>query len=181
MKKVIMFIVAVTLSSAVFASGQPKYFQQVNDAGYLVCADESGAKGYNEITVDEFTGNPQKGECANLMGAYFEDDGINLSKADLRGADLREAYLSGAYLSGANMRGANLKGADLSEAYLILANLNEANLIGTNLQGADLRGADLSKTHLLVWAKLNGAKYNDKTILPFDDAEAKRRGMIKVE
>ena len=54
-----------------------------------------------------------------------------------------------------------------------LADLRESDLKLANLSGADLRGVDLSG------ADLEGTKYNDKTTLPFDDAEAKEKGMVK--
>ena len=120
---------------------------------------------------------------AKLSGAKLYQTGM--SRADLSEADLSKANLKGIYLSWAKlvranlsssdiseaiMIGADLSGADLSGAYLIWTDMSKTNLRGTNLSGVDLREVDL-----------NGAEYNDKTILPFDDIEAKRRGMIKVK
>ena len=247
-------------------SEQPKYFLQADNNGDFVCRDNSGIKGYNDISVEEFITDPKKGECANILYPDFDSgtnlSGANLIKANLSGANLRKADLSTAFLYEADLRGAILidadldnanvnktymVGANLSGAYLIgthfiganlnkanfsgahlsgdarpstthltgvnrrnRANLSEANLREANFSGAymeasflirtDMRGADLRKTHLsgadlreadlretnmsgadLDNAKLIGAKYNDNTILPFNDAEAKRRGMIKVQ
>lgn len=86
----------------------------------------------------------------------------NLSNADLHGADLRTADLSGSILAKAN----------LSEARLDRAKLNKADL-----RGADLRSCNLSEARL-NGANLYGAFFNQKTRLPFDKAEAIRRGMI---
>ena len=216
MKKTIIFIVAVTLSGAVFAGGfedfrmqssltafdaqvvnsidvkmpnsaidsfvtkgryKPKYFLQ-NENGHFICADESGIKGYNEISVSKFISNPKKGECAYLVGAplhYVNLSGVNMRGANLSGADLTGADLRGAYLSGANLSKTNLRGT-----YLIGTDLRQANLNGAYLTGADLRNSDLSGTSLKE-TKLNGTKYNSNTTLPFDDAEAKRRGMVKTD
>lgn len=86
----------------------------------------------------------------------------NLTLADLHGADLRTADLSGSILAKAN----------LSEARLDKAKLNKADL-----RGADLRSCNLSEAGL-NGANLYGAFFNQKTRLPFDKAEALRRGMI---
>ena len=299
MKKMMIFVIAITLSGAAFAgdfenlrtqlnltaldaqtinsadiiipigiqgditetvnSAKPKYFFQTDDNGNFVCADKSGIRGYNKITVDEFLTNPKKGECtslintdlsgANLINAELNGanlinadlsvaflykanlSGVILIKADLDNANLNKTYmvgadLSGAYLIGTHFIGANLNKANFSKAHLSgdalpsathltgvnrrsRANLSEANLSeanfseayldaafliradlrgtdmrNTQLRGADLREADLRGTNMsgayMNGAKLINAKYNDKTNLPFDDAEAKKRGMIKV-
>ena len=86
----------------------------------------------------------------------------NLTRADLHGADLRTADLRGTILTKAN----------LSEARLDKAKLNRADL-----RGADLRSCNLSEASL-TGANLYGAFFNQKTRLPFDKAEAIRRGMI---
>ena len=196
MKKAIIFAIAISLSGTVFANGinsietkekswsyTPEFFLQRDDNGSFVCKNKSGIKGYNEITINELMEYPQKGECANLngtdlSGAYLR--GANLSGADLRGTDLSKTYLRGADLRWTILSDANLKEANLKYASLSDANLNDADLSGADLSGAYLRWADLSGADL-SGAVLNEAKYNNKTILPFDDAEAKKRGMIKMK
>ena len=199
-------------------SEQLKYFLQPSDKDDYVCADKSGTEGYNDITVDEFIADPQKGECANLMGAAL--NGVNLSMAKLSGANLKEADLRWAILSGADLSWANLEGADLKFVILNKATLNKANLKsvnlkwsslesaklrwanlkGADLEGASLRGADLFKAILISadlklsnlvgvdmrWTDTNktnlkGARYNLSTILPFNRAKAKKRGMKEVK
>ena len=166
------------IDSVVTKSVQPKYFLQVSDRGDFICADKSGIEGYNEITVSELKANSRTGECADLVAAKLSN--TDLSGANLNGANLIVANLSGANLSGAHLSGANLKVANLSGA-----NLSDVHLYRANLSGADLSMVDLSgicmDTAIFEKTNLKGAKYNDKTILPFGDAEAKRRGMIKVE
>jgi hypothetical protein len=77
-----------------------------------------------------------------------------------------------------------LWGADLARSKLEKVNLAGANLPRADLSGADLRGADLSGASLLMTnlkdAKLEGAIFSERTILPFDRAEAERRGMVFV-
>ena len=195
-----------------------KYFFQTNGNGNLVCADESGVKGYNKIAVNKFLFYPQKGECADIRGANLR--GYDLRKANLNGADLRGVELSWADLSKVDLRRSNLSGAklyqtrmsradlresdlsnsnlsgiylswaDLRMANLSSSNLSESIMIGADLSGADLSGSDLAWTDLretkLMEADLSGvflkwAKYDSKTTLPFDDNEARKRGMIKMD
>jgi hypothetical protein len=77
-----------------------------------------------------------------------------------------------------------LWGTDLKNAKLEKANLSGANLPRADLTGADLTGADLTGANLIMArlreAKLQGAIFNERTILPFDRKEAERLGMIFV-
>jgi len=103
----------------------------------------------------------------DLRGLYLY--GAQLKNVDLRGADLDTTQLGHADLTGADLRGAKMVGAYLYKA---------------NLAGADLRGAVFSKKlngAELTRVNLTGAKFDEKTVLPFAEAEALRRGMVKVE
>jgi len=102
------------------------------------------------------------------------------------GKDLRGAYLYGAQLKGADFRGANLDKtelahADLRNADLRGANLKRAYLHGADLSGADLRGAVLPDPMKLHHVKLEGARFDAQTQLPFAEEEALTRGMVKVD
>jgi len=129
---------------------------------------------------------------ANLTGAslYCAD----LSGADLRGADLRKTILQ--YINLRNTKfsrrtkinerwrrisllvsnqvekpyrwhGAELKDADLQGADLSRTIMHYADLRGANLRNANLMGADFSNTQRIAGVDLNGAKYNQDTILPY--------------
>jgi len=120
--------------------------------------DEAAINAIESMTheeTEEITANAKLPESEELPRP-------NLSNADLHGADLRTADLSGSILAKAN----------LSEARLDRAKLNQADL-----RGADLRSCNLSEARL-NGANLYGAFFNQKTRLPFDKAEAIRRGMI---
>jgi uncharacterized protein YjbI with pentapeptide repeats len=100
----------------------------------------------------------------DMRGAY-------LYEAQLQGVDFRGADLDRTQLAHADLRGADLRGAKLSGAYLHKADLS----------GADLRGAQLPAKMKLTHVNLTGAKFDDATALPFDQAEALERGMVKVD
>jgi uncharacterized protein YjbI with pentapeptide repeats len=103
----------------------------------------------------------------DLRGAYLFE--ANLKNVDFRGANLDKTQLGRADLRGADFRGAKLTGAYLYKA---------------DLSGADLRGAELlSKTGgaELTQVRLQGARFDSTTRLPFDEQEAARRGMVKME
>ena len=115
-----------------------------------------------------------------LAGASFE--GARLIKTNLIGTNLTNANLRGAVAEEVALGGANLTGADLREANLKNANLRSvegarAQLRGSNLDGADLRGAALAQADLGD-VTVQGAKFNRRTTLPFDQTEAVRRGMV---
>ena len=99
-------------------------------------------------------------EGANLKGADLER--TNLKRATLEKADLSEAKLDGAILKEANLKGANLKNANLDKAVLTGADLTGANLSGAKIYYSSTRNYPKYSTNL------EGAKYNDKTILPED-------------
>jgi uncharacterized protein YjbI with pentapeptide repeats len=99
----------------------------------------------------------------DLRGAY-------LYRAQLERVDLRGANLNRTQLSRANLKDADLRGAKFGGAYLFKADLS----------GADLRGAQFKNKSELLQVNVTGAKFDASTVLPFDDAEALRRGMVKV-
>lgn len=146
-----------------------------------VCKDSQGKDGFNSISPSQVIDEKQ-GECAWLYAKSlkFQDmTGAVLRGAGLGAARLQYAELMGADLFAADIRKASVQQADLSGADLRLANLREANLFQADLPGADLRGADLTDANL-TGADLRQARYNAKTILPFDDKTAAERGMILI-
>lgn len=119
---------------------------------------------------------------ANLNWARLEN--VDSSETSLIQAQLRGTYLAGSTLRQAKLFGADLRGAQLSAVVFGWSNLDEADLRGANLLGTAFNGY-LNSNGLqygpssLRAAKFKGAWYNDKTTLPFDEAEAKRLGMVK--
>src|SRR5258706_6501972 len=103
-----------------------------------------------------------------------------------QGKDLRGAYLYSAQLVRVDLRGANLNKTQLSHANLKDADLRGAKLGGAylfkaDLSGADLRGAEFKSKSELHGVNVTGAKFDATTVLPFGDAEALERGMVKME
>jgi len=101
--------------------------------------------------------SPAAGQCTNSQGVVGMRAGFKGVCGDLWGADLKGADLAGLDLSGANLSRAQLKGA--------------------NLKGANLSGATMLLTQV-EGAILEGALFNDRTVLPFSRADAEKRGMI---
>jgi Pentapeptide repeats (8 copies) len=100
-----------------------------------------------------------------------------LADTDLRGADLANLRLNTADLRGSrldyasgrladNQQPAELAFARLQGATLRCAHLESVNLSGARLQNADLRDAVLTGARGLETAKLDGARYNDRTLWP---------------
>jgi uncharacterized protein YjbI with pentapeptide repeats len=116
------------------------------------------------MTVATMAAAQSKDSAKDLRGAYLYE--AKLERVDFRGADLDRTQLGHADLRGADLRGANLKNAYLHKA---------------DLSGADLRGAVMPDKAKLTHVNLAGAKFDDSTALPFAAAEAKERGMVKVE
>ena len=100
----------------------------------------------------------------DLRGAY-------LYAAQLERVDLRNANLNKTQLAHANLRQADLRGAKLGGAYLYQADLS----------GADLRGAEFKSRSELHKVNVSGARFDSTTVLPFDEAEALKRGMVKMD
>jgi uncharacterized protein YjbI with pentapeptide repeats len=87
---------------------------------------------------------------------------VQADQADFNMASLRRTRFSGARFRGARFRDADFYFADLTFG---------------DFSNADFRGADLWFADLFA-ADLRGAYFNSFTRLPFDRAEAVRRGMI---
>jgi hypothetical protein len=103
-----------------------------------------------------------------------------------QGKDLRGAYLYNAQLERVDLRGANLNKTQLGHANLKDADLRGAKLGGAylyraDLSGADLRGAEFKSASDLHKVNVTGARFDSTTVLPFGEAEALKRGMVKVE
>ncbi len=110
-------------------------------------------------------------ESARLIGliAGFRTDCEECDFSRVQGdqADLNMASLRRTRFSGARFRGARFRDADFYFADLTFGDFSNA----------DFRGADLWFADLFA-AELRGAYFNSFTRLPFDRAEAVRRGMI---
>lgn len=119
------------------------------------------------ILMAVMVGGTAMAQNKDLRGAY-------LFEAKLKNVDLRGANLNKTQLGKADLRGADLRGAKLTGAYL-----HKADLSGADLRGAEMLskigGAELNQVNL------TGARFDATTRLPFDDQEAARRGMVKVE
>jgi uncharacterized protein YjbI with pentapeptide repeats len=111
---------------------------------------------------------------AQDQGANAGDRQTYFFRADLKRKDMRQANLQKAHLSQADLRGADLRGASLEGAYLRKTDLRDADLRGAKFSTA-LKGAELFST------RLEGARYDASTVLPFDDAKARALGMVKVD
>lgn len=131
----------------------------------------------------------------------------DLTRASLVGAELLEPLLGSAILNGAIFDEAKLIKANLEESKLVRAlgrkaefidtvfrksdlrnarlafsnfkrgRFEKANMERAYFKGSDFRGADLSDTNVIevFW---QDARYTRHTRLPFDQNEAKKRGMI---
>lgn len=156
----------------------------------------------------EYNSNDEEGwdapEWLNAHSIYPEDEdvpifsgrdirklslrGARLILAELGGVDARKVDFTRSELSGADLSTANLRHAIFAHADLCKANLRSADLCGADLSGADLMMATLAGADL-SGARLNGAcidetdftdaTFDHETELPFDEAEALRRGMRK--
>jgi hypothetical protein len=103
--------------------------------------------------------NKRLGKCVNVQSLSGFNRGHEGECGDLWGVDLNKKDLAKKDLAGANLARADLTGADLSGA-----NLSGANMLLTRLKDANLEGAI----------------YNERTVLPFEKKEAQRRGMVYV-
>lgn len=105
-----------------------------------------------------YTYNPKQSKCLNGAGQVGMRPNFKGSCGDLWGAELEGQNLSRADLSGANLSRANLKGADL--------------------KGSNLKGATMLLTRVDC-DLLEGARYNERTVLPFSAKKAQEEcGMI---
>jgi hypothetical protein len=134
------------------------------------CLDAAGREGYNAGSREalERTG---EAECADLGGGAINLTYLRLARANLRGANLADALFYLGSITDSDLTGANLARTS-----------GEMDYAGSRLRGATLAGADLTHSSLhgadLDGADLRGAGFSERTVLPFDRAEALRRGMV---
>jgi uncharacterized protein YjbI with pentapeptide repeats len=146
-------LVAMTL-------GAPVGFRGLGDLGFRFNGESGrcerdGVVGQNPGFV---------GECGDLTRVYLF--GRDLRGANLRGAILFRANLAHADLSGADLRGANLTGAYLYRARFAGADLRDV-IFGTRFRGADLYRVELE-----------GARFDECSVLPFSTSTAEARRMV---
>jgi hypothetical protein len=98
-------------------------------------------------------------------------------EAELIGLVSTNSKLHRSKFTGANLEGARFFYSDLRGASFERARLRAIIAVESNLRGCDFRGADLSDAELQL-SPLEGALFDDTTKLPFDRAEAERRGML---
>lgn len=107
-------------------------------------------------------------------------DGINLSKADLRGVKFQ-----GVSLNSSLLENANLEGSDVKHTFFLSANLNNANLNNANLKYVKFNSSQLIKSsfckttlsHIsFVFANLNDANFSNTKIIQsqFNEANCNR-------
>jgi uncharacterized protein YjbI with pentapeptide repeats len=117
---------------------------------------------------------------SRLRGSRFESArmmGISAGfRADLEECDFSRARGDQADLNFASLRRSKFNGARFPGARFRDADFYFADLTFGDFRNADFRGADLSFADHFA-ADLRGALYNSFTRLPFDRAEAVRRGM----
>ncbi|MBL7715365.1 MAG: pentapeptide repeat-containing protein [Bdellovibrionales bacterium] len=113
----------------------------------------------NAVETQPYKYQPSKGLCLNGQGLSGMRQGFKGSCGDLWGEELK----------GQNLAGSDLSGANLSRADLSNADLRKANLIGAKMLLTNVKGA-----------RLEGAVYNERTVLPFPAKEAEKRGMVFV-
>jgi uncharacterized protein YjbI with pentapeptide repeats len=130
-------------------------------------------------------------DSAILFGSFLR--GATISNASFRKSDFRHANLVAS-----NIESSDFSNADLSYVYwggrtpVFNNNFSNAKMyristwgsafIQCNFTNTDLTEADLRSTYLkdstFEGAKLTGALFDEHTALPFDWAEAERRGMV---
>ena len=160
---------AVLAAMALFAGAQPPPGESAArfryDAASGDCVDAQGHRGLNPPAPA-----PASNECADYRGRVVLY--LNAEGGDFRGADFDRArfrYLN--LLAGANPTGARLTNVDAATV----------DLAGANLRAADLTGAVFAPcVPSGAGACLDGAIYDERTRLPFPEAEAIARGMRRV-
>jgi uncharacterized protein YjbI with pentapeptide repeats len=173
-------------------------FQWDNNTNSGRCLNNENKEGYNPHFVGicgDLRGLKLNNEDLNgldLSGANF--DGVSLKGAKLNGANLRGVRATGTDFSKADLNGANFDGAIVSGSLFNRSRMNGARFLGANLSGskikesqlhgiqmqnANLGGADIDSA--LKTANLLNATYTVGTVLPFEMAEAQKRGMKTIQ
>lgn len=103
------------------------------------------------------------------------------------GALLEHGLIAGVMLDSSRLRGAKFNGSDLFNLVVLDSDLSGADFRGSRVagltawgsdfRGADFRGADISGARFFL-SRLAGARFDEKTKLPFSRDEALRRGMV---
>lgn len=110
-------------------------------------------------------------QCINQKGDHGFNKGFFGECGDITAIKLfRQRKIDNADLKYANLRGIQINGLDFSNKDLSGADLTGANLIATDLSAAYMADAKLEK-----------AKFNDGTKLPFSLEEASARAMINID
>lgn len=122
--------------------------------------------------------NEARFDFASFAGAIFEK--ASMKRASFSGAVLTPVDFSGADLEGAVFNAAQLIGT-FRGARLVGASFAGAVLSGVDLSGADLSGAVLTFASASGNLNLQGAKYDDKTVLPFAPELAEKAGMVRAD
>ncbi|MEK6623713.1 MAG: pentapeptide repeat-containing protein [Bdellovibrionota bacterium] len=105
--------------------------------------------------------------------------GALLISTNFEEADLTEAQLFGVLALGASFNRAKLTGTSFQYADLRAASFKAALVRGTDFRHAHLEGADLAAVLLDENTKFGDAIFDDSTKLPFTEAEALKRQMVK--
>ncbi len=161
------------------------------------CGNQTGSRLINQSYEDKnFKGSTYN--SAYIYQTTFEK--VDLSHLSLRRSILMQSTIKNSKARVMDIRAADLKsvtfintdlmnllatGTRFVNSKFINCNLSGANFWGANLQGTDFSNSDLSTANLenvyLLFTNFKGAKFNNRTKLPFSEEEALRRGMIKVE
>jgi uncharacterized protein YjbI with pentapeptide repeats len=168
------FLVALLLAGAALAAAAdtpaaPSRFRY--DETAAKCLDAEGREGYNRRSREELVSTGEA-ECADFTGSRRENlTYLRLDRANLRGANLDGTPFYLGSITNSDLTGARLSGTSGQMEYRG-SRLRRATLAGADLTYAELQDADLDG------ADLRGARFSPHTRLPFDHAEALRRGMV---
>jgi hypothetical protein len=133
------------------------------------CLDTQGRAGYNPGSRDLM--GTREAECADFSGRGLNLTYLRLTGANLRGANFANVPWYLGSITNSDLTGAILSGTSGQMDYRG-SRFRKARLSGADVRWADFRDADLEG------ADLGGALFNQHTQLPFDNDEARRRGMI---
>lgn len=130
------------------------------------CVDGQGTKGLNPGGTRELLrGRDVVAECTD-----FAHPRSNLTYLRLNGAKLRGSNFEGVPFYLGTFTGSDFRGANLDRT------TGQVDYSQADLRGASLLGADLSHDRFDD-ARLEGARFDEHTRLPFGRAEAEARGM----
>jgi hypothetical protein len=130
------------------------------------CVDSEGTKGLNPNgTRDLLRGKDVVAECFDFARSRSNLTYLRLNGANLRGSNFAGVPFYLGVFTGSDFRGANLDGTS-----------GQVDYSRVDLRGASFLGANLSYNEF-DGARLEGARFDEHTKLPFDRAEAEARGM----